>query len=651
VVSSAKKKRKRRHEPFPLAAGVVMKPLQIDIRPVAAALYDAIAIALAFFGAALLLDVNGLAEAEITAIFAVLTVAVPLQLGVNVLFGLYQGVWRYTSLPDIQRIVVSVTAGTVVVEVTLHLLALSGQLGYREYLLYPLLLVMLMSLARMTYRSFKEWALYGRGGEQGTPVAIMGAGDAAVGLVKELARSHEWRVVGMLDDDEKKLGRMLHGVRVIGPLEELPRLAQRMKLRHAIIAMPSVSYQVRRRVVEVCKRAKVTVMTVPTLNNVVQQGKLGPSARVRKVAVEDLMKREAVTLDDARLHDLLTGQVVLVTGAGGSIGSELCRQIAAYEPAMLVLYEMNEYAMYKVDEQLREAFPDIPVASVVGDIKNTRRVTQVMHQYSPALVFHAAAYKHVPLMEEANAWEAVQNNVFGTFVVARAAIDYGVKRFVFVSTDKAVNPTNVMGATKRLAEMVCQSLQNGSNTRFEMVRFGNVLGSAGSVIPKFQEQIDRGGPVTVTHPEMVRYFMSIPEAAQLVLQAASMGLGGEIFVMDMGEPIKIVDLARDMIRLSELSESEIRIIYTGLRPGEKLFEELLADDEHTRPTPHPKLRIAKAREVDPGWLEGLLDWLRSDRIPNDSEVRRDLKRWVPEYQSQVRPKLSAVPPARATGSD
>jgi FlaA1/EpsC-like NDP-sugar epimerase len=505
-----------------------------------------------------------------------------------------------------------------------------------------------MSLSRMAFRSFKEWTLYGRGGEQGTPVVIMGAGDAAVGLVKELSRSHEWRVVGMLDDDEKKHGRLLHGVRVLGPLEDLPRFAQRMKLRHAIVAMPSVPYKVSRRVVEICKRAKVTVLTVPSLDNPEMQGKA--AARVRKVAVEDLMKRETVTLDDARLHELLTGQVVMVTGAGGSIGSELCRQIAAYDPAMLVLFEMNEYAMYKVDENLREAFPEIPVASVVGDIKNARRVNQVMHQYSPSLVFHAAAYKHVPLMEEMNAWEAVQNNVYGTYVVARAAIDYGVKKFVLVSTDKAVNPTNVMGATKRLAEMVCQGLQAASGgTRFEMVRFGNVLGSAGSVIPKFQEQIDKGGPVTVTHPEMVRYFMSIPEAAQLVLQAASMGLGGEVFVMDMGEPVKIVDLARDMIRLSDLSESEIRIVYTGLRPGEKLFEELLADDEHTRPTPHPKLRIAKAREVNPGWTDALLDWLRSDRVPGDSEVRRDLKRWVPEYQSQVRPRLAAVPPPKAVG--
>ncbi|MGZ5583279.1 MAG: polysaccharide biosynthesis protein [Usitatibacter sp.] len=626
-----------------------MKPMHLDARPLWAAIHDGAALAIACLAANALLDVDGLSAQDMQELFAAFLIAVPLQVTVNVFFGVYQGVWRYTSLPDIQRIVFSVLAGTVCISIALRLMGLDGKFGYREYILYPLLLITLMSLSRMMFRSFKEWSLYGRGGEQGTPVAIMGAGDAAVGLVKELSRSHEWRVVGLLDDDEKKHGRLLHGVRVIGTLDDLPRFAQRLKLRHAIIAMPSVPYKVRSRVVEICKRANVYVMTVPTLNNVV--GGKGSPARIRKVAFEDLMKREPVTLDVAGLHDLLTGQVIMVTGAGGSIGSELCRQIAAYQPAMLVLYEMNEYAMYKVDEQLREAFPEMPVASVVGDIKNYRRVNQVMHQYSPGLVFHAAAYKHVPLMEEATAWEAVQNNVFGTYVVASAAIDNGAKRFVFVSTDKAVNPTNVMGATKRLAEMVCQALQASSTTRFEMVRFGNVLGSAGSVIPKFQEQIDKGGPVTVTHPEMVRYFMSIPEAAQLVLQAASMGLGGEIFVMDMGEPVKIVDLARDMIRLSELSESEIRIVYSGLRPGEKLFEELLADDEHTRPTPHPKLRIAKAREADPVWLDGLLEWLRNDRLPIDSEVRRDLKRWVPEYHTQVRPRLTAVTTARASGGN
>ena len=622
-----------------------MRSVQFDIRALAAAVHDGAALIVASLAATVLLDPNTLTPVQLADLTTAFIVAVPIQIAVSFLFGVYQGIWRYTSLPDIQRIVFSVLTGTVLVSLALYTLGLDARFTYREYLLYPLFLVALMSLSRMAFRSFKEWAIYGRSGEQGAPVVILGAGDAAVGLVKELSRSHDWRIVGLLDDDEKKRGRLLQGVRVLGPLDDLPRFAQRLKLRHAIIAMPSAPYKVRRRVVEICKRAKVAIMTVPSLNSVV--GGKGSGARIRKVAVDDLMKREPVTLDDAGLHDLLTGQVVMVTGAGGSIGAELCRQIAAYHPAMLVLFEMSEYAMYKADEQLREAFPEIPVESVVGDIKNARRVDQVMHQYSPALVFHAAAYKHVPLMEEANAWEAVQNNVLGTYVVARAAIDVGVKKFVFVSTDKAVNPTNVMGATKRLAEMVCQALQAGSQTRFEMVRFGNVLGSAGSVIPKFQEQIDKGGPVTITHPEMVRYFMSIPEAAQLVLQAGCMGLGGEIFVMDMGEPVKIVDLARDMIRLSELSENEIRIVYTGLRPGEKLFEELLADDEHTRPTPHPKLRIAKAREVDADWINGLLAWLHQDRIPSDSEVRRDLKRWVPEYHTQVRPRLTAVSSTRA----
>ena len=606
-----------------------MKVLHIDARPLAAAFHDGIALAIACVGAAWLLSPTGIAGTDVDDLLLAFAAAIPLQVAMNHLFGVYQGVWRYTSLPDIQRVVFAVAAGTVCVGLVLRALGLDGRLGFREYLLYPLLLIAIMSASRMAFRSFKEWSLYGRGGEQGTPVIVMGAGDAAVGLVKELLRSHEWRVVGLLDDDEKKHSRLLHGVRVLGTLDDLPRFATRLKLRHAIIAMPSVSYQVRRRVVEICTRAKVSVMTVPSFNN---PGK-GSSNRIRKIAVEDLMKRESVTLDDAQLHGQVSGQVVMVTGAGGSIGSELCRQIAAFEPAMLVLFEMSEFAMYKVDAELRESFPALAIESIVGDVKNTRRVQQVMHQFSPSLVFHAAAYKHVPLMEEMNAWEAVQNNVYGTYVVARAAIDYGVRKFVFISTDKAVNPTNVMGATKRLGEMVCQALQAASNvTRFEMVRFGNVLGSAGSVIPKFQEQIARGGPVTVTHPEMVRYFMSIPEAAQLVLQAGSMGLGGEVFVMDMGEPVKIVDLARDMIRLSELSESEIRIVYTGLRPGEKLFEELLADDEHTRPTPHPKLRIARVRTPEHARLaDEVAQWLSSAREPGADEVRAQLARWITEY--------------------
>jgi len=622
-----------------------MKPFQPDLQAYVAVVHDAIAFAVSWgFAFALLRGLATMSHADEVAL--ALLVAVPLQVLVSFLFGVYQGIWRYTSLPDVQRIIFAVLSGTVLVAIAHSAAGMGEVIGYREYLLYPLILVAIMAGSRMAVRSFKEWSLYGRGGDQAAPVVVLGAGDAAVGLLKELTRSGEWKVMGLLDDDVQKRGRLLHGVRVMGALDDLPRLAARLKLRHAIIAMPSVPYKVRRRVVEICRRAKVSVLTVPSLDNV--PGGRVVASKIRRVAVEDLMKREPVTLDDAGLHELLTGHVVMVTGAGGSIGSELCRQIAAYQPSLLVLFEQSEYAMYRVDAELRENFPEMPVASVVGDVKNARRVGQVVHQYSPSVVFHAAAYKHVPLMEELNSWEAVQNNVLGTYVVARAAIDYGVAKFVFVSTDKAVNPTNVMGATKRLGEMVCQALQAGTSTRFEMVRFGNVLGSAGSVIQRFQEQIDKGGPVTVTHPEMVRYFMSIHEAAQLVLQAGCMGLGGEIFVMDMGEPVKIVDLARDMIRLSELAEDEVKIVYTGLRPGEKLFEELLADDEHTRPTPHPKLRIAKARDGQTReWLDELLVWLGQDRVSADIEVRRDLKRWVPEFQSQVRPKLKAIPGSRA----
>jgi FlaA1/EpsC-like NDP-sugar epimerase len=622
-----------------------MKHFQPDLQAYVALVHDAFALVVSWAFAFGLL--RGMAApAAPDEIVLALLIAVPLQLTVSFLFGVYQGIWRYTSLPDVQRIIFAVFCGTVLVAIANAIVGIGGVMGYREYLLYPLILVAIMSGSRMAMRSFKEWSLSGRGGDQGAPVVVLGAGDSAVSLLKELSRSPEWKVMGLLDDDPQKHGRLLHGVRVMGVLDDLPRFASRLKLRHAILAIPSAPYKVRRHVVETCRRAKVSVLTVPSLNNL-SRGKV-VTPKIRKVAVEDLMKREPVTLDDAGLHELLTGKVVLVTGAGGSIGSELCRQIAAFQPSLLVLFEQSEYAMYRVDTELRDAFAEMPVASVVGDVKNAHRVAQVMHQYSPSIVFHAAAYKHVPLMEELNSWEAVQNNVYGTYVVARAAIDYGVSKFVFVSTDKAVNPTNVMGTSKRLAEMVCQALQSGSATRFEMVRFGNVLGSAGSVIQRFQEQIDKGGPVTVTHPEMVRYFMSIHEAAQLVLQAGCMGLGGEIFVMDMGEPVKIVDLARDMIRLSELSEDDVRIVYTGLRPGEKLFEELLADDEHTRPTPHPKLRIAKARDGHTReWLDELLEWLGQDRVSADSEVRRDLKRWVPEFQSQVRPKLKAVPGSRA----
>jgi len=394
--------------------------------------------------------------------------------------------------------------------------------------------------------------------------------------------------------------------------------------------MPSATHGQRRRAVELCSAAGLQVMTVPAYADLVS-GKVSVSA-LRNVELDDLLGRDPVTLDDAGLRGLIEGQCVLVTGAGGSIGAELCRQIARYAPSRLVLFDLSEYALYAVEQEFGDRLPGVPIAALIGDAKSAPRVRELFGRFRPQVVFHAAAYKHVPLMEGENAFQAVANNVLSTVVVARAAQAAGAGKFVLVSTDKAVNPTNVMGASKRLAEIACQALQAEGGTQFVMVRFGNVLGSTGSVIPRFREQIARGGPVTVTHPEIQRYFMSIPEATQLVLQAALMGKGGEIYVLDMGEPVRIADLARQLIRLSGLSENDIRIVYTGLRPGEKLYEELLADAEHSLPTPHPKLRVARARAPQgEAQLGEVLAWLGATPEPDAEGVRERLRAWVPEY--------------------
>src|SRR5213075_456952 len=340
--------------------------------------------------------------------------------------------------------------------------------------------------------------------------------------------------------------------------------------------------------------------------------------------------RDPVKLDNDGLAEWLGNRVVMVTGAGGSIGAELARQIARFRPARLVLFDISEAALYEIQMALADAFPQLPMSPVVGDIKHEALVDDVLAREKPDVIFHAAAYKHVPLMEETNAWQAVRNNAFGTWALARASVAAKVEKFVLVSTDKAVNPTNVMGASKRLAEIMCQSLQNGM-TQFVIVRFGNVFGSTGSVIPRFREQIARGGPVTVTHPSITRYFMSLSEATQLLLQAGLMGKGGEVLVLDMGEPVRILDLARDMIKLSGADPDSIRVVFTGLRPGEKLFEEPLASDEARLATPHPKLFIAQARSTDADAIDQVIAWLERDRAAGDAEVRAWLKAWIPEY--------------------
>ena len=600
-----------------------------NIRTALAVLHDAIATVLAW-SLAYLLRFNFELPPEFAAeLQQTLFWVVPLQVVIFWRFNLYRGIWRYASTTDLRRIFLAVMLSAAAIPLLFLMLRLDWVIPRSVLVINPLLLILMMGGSRFVYRLWKEQGLYGDFKLHGEPVLVLGAGDAAASLAKDLVKNSDWRLVGFLDDDTDTHGRTLNGVRVLGALDSLPEWADRLGVSQVIIAMPSSSHQQRKRAVQLCNQARLKALTVPSFDDLMS-GKVAVS-QLRAIELDDLLGRDPVVLDDAGLHALLGGKAVMVTGAGGSIGAEMCRQIARFAPARLVLFEASEFALYTIEQELKQTFPALNFVCLVGDVRDAARVDEVMQQHQPSVLFHAAAYKHVPLMEQHNAWQAIRNNVLGTWTVARAAQQHGVNKFVMISTDKAVNPANVMGASKRLAEMVCQALQPSGDTRFVMVRFGNVLGSTGSVIPKFRAQIAQGGPVTVTHPEITRYFMSIPEAAQLVLQAGLMGQGGEIFVLDMGEPVKITDLAKDLIRLYGFTEDEIKIEFIGLRPGEKLYEELLADSEHTLPTPHPKLRIAQARQADAAWLPKLLNWVAVTTMPDDA-VRAALTQWVPEYR-------------------
>ena len=569
---------------------------------------------------------------------------IPLQTLIFWKFGLYRGIWRYASLQDLKRILLATAASALLLLALALTLNIADVVPRSVVFLYPVLLLLLMSGSRLAYRIWKEYDVYGALRYQGKPVLVLGAGDTALTLLRELERSAAWRVVGFLDDDAEKAGRLLNGVKVYGAIAELPSLTQKIGVNHVVMAMPGATHEERRRAVQIARDANVKALTVPSYDDLVS-GRVTVSS-LRAIELDDLLGRDPVVLDDAGLHELLTGQVVMVSGAGGSIGSELCRQIARYEPSLLVMFELSEFALYSVNEELSDNYPQLERVCAIGDVKDEARAREVIARYAPAVVFHAAAYKHVPLMERDNAWAAVQNNVLGTYVLASAAAAHRVKRFVLISTDKAVNPVNVMGASKRLAELVCQAMQARTDMQLMAVRFGNVLGSTGSVIPKFREQLARGGPITVTHPDIIRYFMSIPEAAQLVLQAGLMGSGGEVFVLDMGKPVRIVDLARDMIRLSGIPENEIAITFTGLRPGEKLYEELLGGDERSVATRHPKVRLVRLSAPAPALIEQLLPWLRATRSLSDDDTRAALARWVTEYQPAAGPSpIRAATPA------
>lgn len=544
--------------------------------------------------------------------------------------GLYRGLWRFASVPDLVNILRACAVGALLISAALFLFNRLELIPRSGLFIYPVLLAVLLGAPRLLYRFWKDLrlAMYAAGTRQ--RVLILGAGRAGEMLVRDMRREGVYQAVGFLDDNPKLAGSRVHGVPVLGPVERLPRVVRETAADAAIIAMPSATTEQMRRVVSVCEKAGVPFRTLPRLDDMLT-GRAGFN-ELREVAIDDLLGRDPVNLDWDAVTGSLSGKRILVTGGGGSVGSEICRQAARLDPERLVILEQNEYNLYRIERELEHLYPDLVVEPILGDVCDAAGVEHLMTDLKPEVIFHAAAFKHVPLLEH-QLREAVRNNVIGTEVVARAADRHGTGIFVLISTDKAVNPANVMGCSKRVAEIFCQNFDRESDTRFITVRFGNVLDSAGSVVPLFREQIAAGGPVTVTHPEVSRYFMTIPEACQLIMQAAVMGEGGEIFVLDMGGPVKIRYLAEQMIRLAGLQPGrDVEVVYTGLRAGEKLVEELFyASENHSR-TAHAKILLARQQDSDWNAFQARLAGLRRACVDYDlARLRSIMRELVPGY--------------------
>ncbi len=599
----------------------------------------------------------------------------PVVLGVKWLTGmalsLHRGAaggqWRFTSLGDAVRllagVVISVALliafynGCQILAVMFSLHFLAGGLSESVFILDGILGLMFVGGAWISARLiYEESRPVAAGGV--TRLLVIGAGEAAAAVLREIARMPEqrYRVVGLLDDDRAKHGTRLQAARVLGPIAELPRICREQQIGEILIALPSATNKEMQRIISLCRTAQMQAdsaspgaagngaalrfRTVPSLQDILCGN--APATQIRDVCVNDVLGRDAVDMDLAAVGSMLHGQVVLVSGAGGSIGSELCRTICRFEPSLLVLVDKAENAIFEIERELKKSWPAIRMVPAIGDISDAVRVEQILADHAPAIIFHAAAHKHVPLAES-NPGEAIRNNLFGTRILADAAAAAGVKHFVMISTDKAVNPSSIMGATKRCAEIYIQGLARRSRTNFLTVRFGNVLGSNGSVVPIFKQQIAAGGPVTVTHPEMRRYFMTIPEASQLVLQAAALGQRGEIFVLDMGKPVRILDLARDLIILSGLRpDADIPIVFTGLRPGEKLYEELSIRGENMAPTRHAKIAVWKSTPAEPPQIQKMIDELEPLQHCTDRDrILLALKTFVPEmkpWEAETQPE-------------
>jgi len=544
--------------------------------------------------------------------------------------GLYRGLWRFASVPDIWNIIKAAGLGTVAIVLCLAVYNRLEALPRAVLVMYPLALAVMLGMPRLLYRVWKDYHL-SRSSATQQRVLILGAGQAAEALVRDLRRSGAYEPVGFLDDAPHLQGSRMHGMPVLGRLDEAATVAREVAAGMLVIAIPSLDAAGMQRVLAICEHSGLPFRTVPRLTDVLE-GKAMPG-ELKEVAIEDLLNRKPVTPDWALIRGWLEGRTVMVTGAGGSIGSELCRQCARHGASRIVLLEISELSLLRIQGELEHAFPDVQVEAVLGDCGDPAVTRHALERAAPDAVFHAAAYKQVPLLE-AQLREAVRNNVLATHTVAELCRDYRVGTFVLISTDKAVDPANVLGASKRVAEMIAQSLDaRVDGTRYVTVRFGNVLDSAGSVVPLFREQIRRGGPVTVTDPEVTRYFMTIPEACQLIMQAAASGSHAAIYTLDMGEPVPIRLLAEQMIRLAGKQPGrDMEIVYTGLRPGEKLHETLFYSDEHYRPTGHPKILEAGARECPGDQLRGELERMR-DAVSryDESALRQGLQALIPEF--------------------
>lgn len=603
----------------------------IWIRRTGLVIYDIFAVIVANYFALLLrfdFDIFSIPEQYLTIMYHSLFPGVLIMLISFYAFRLYSSLWIYAGAVELLYMVVGCVIDAIIY--MLYILLMNrGQLcplPRSFYVYYGTVLLALTFVSRYFYRAVRMFVRMRTKNAVKKNVLVVGAGEAGNAIIKEIQNSNyvDMNVVGVIDDNKNKIGGYIHGVKVIGNRNDIPRKVMELDVKEIIVAIPTASSKEMKEILNICKGTCCELKRLPGMYQLVN-GEVSVS-KLKDVDVNDLLGRDPIRVDLNSIMGYVSGKVIMVTGGGGTIGSELCRQIASHKPKQLIIFDIYENSTYEIQLELKQAYPDLDLVVLIGSVRNTKRVDWIFRQYHPEIIYHAAAHKHVPLMEDSPN-EAVKNNVLGTWKMVKAADLYHVKRFVMISTDKAVNPTNIMGATKRICEMMIQTYNHRSQTEYVAVRFGNVLGSNGSVIPVFQKQIAQGGPVTVTHPDIIRYFMTIPEAVSLVLQAGAYAKGGEIFVLDMGEPVRILDLARNLILLSgHKPDEDIKIEFTGLRPGEKLYEEMLMDEEGLQDTDNKLIHIGKPIEIDE---EKFLEQLQklSDYVVQEPD---DIRKWVQE---------------------